>query len=74
MNVMEDKQYGQNCPYSIFEPFDLMISSLGNYEYSLLGEDWGEYGEKTGYKICKEKDYEKCNLHKNKSLEEKFNE
>lgn len=60
------KQCGKDCFYSLFEAFDLMVSSFGNYECPLIGVDFDQYGSVNGYVICNEENHEECELYKNK--------
>ena len=54
------KQPGQDCPYSNFEPFDLLYSSMGSYECRIRGIEYGQYGDPTGNFICHEENHLKC--------------
>jgi hypothetical protein len=68
---MSKDQCGKDCPYSKFEPFDLRVSSYGNYECPLKGQDFDQYGSVNGYVVCDEESHKECSLYLEQSKLEK---
>ena len=62
---MTNNQHGKDCPYSQFEGYDFLYSSLGNYVCTLR-KDYGEYGETQGHPDCDTfcNDYSNCGVYK----------